>query len=187
MIRLSTLLLVVLISLSAFALHAAPTPRAIQEDAIREAAFRFVLHPYPLSSRAKPMKNEKKPPPIQVPKDYVDPFKVYFLSVGDKKDPSDKVFKRFAGHKPPIKKVSQSYIDSTSKDAKTTGYWVRDKKTKELGLIFTVADIKWLGKNTVTLWASRFAGGVMGSAATLTLRRKGKIWKVTHIKDPIAF
>ncbi len=182
MIRLSTLLAVTILSLSAFTLYAAPTSRVIQEDDIREAAFRFQLHPYPLPSRAKPKKKVKEPAPIQAPKDYVDPFKVYFLSVENDKDPSDKLLKRFAGHKPPIKRVSQSYIDSKSTDPKTSGLWVRDKQTKDIGLIYRVTSIRWLSRNKVTAKGGYFGGGLFATSNTYTLTRRGKTWKVTHIK-----
>lgn len=188
MIRLSTLLAICLLCLNALALYAAPNSRANHEDDIREAALRFQLHPYALPTDTKPKKNVKPPSP-RAPKDSDNPFKVYFFSIGNNKDPSDKLLKRFAGHKPPIKKVSQCYIKSKPDTTGTFSdrLWVRDKRTQEIGIIYTISGIRWLGKNKVRVESHSLAGGLFAGSSTYTLRRKGKTWRVTYVKlGPVA-
>src|SRR5690242_86359 len=62
----------------------------IHEDDIREAVFRYLMSPTHFGSRS---------------------HQVYFLALVKDKDPSDELIKRFVGHEPPVKKVSQSHWD----------------------------------------------------------------------------
>ena len=91
--------------------------RTAQEDEIREVVFRHQF-------------------------DHNDSYqqkraKVYFLSVSGKgADPSDLLLKTFADYRPPVRKVSACTVDSRGR--------VVDKQTGELGVIFKIANIRWV-------------------------------------------
>src|SRR5688572_11848017 len=79
--------------------------RAAVKDDIREAVFRYQLHPpevrIDLKKYPKPRLPSGKEP-------YTPLIKVFFLETENGTDPSGAFMKRFAGHRPPVKKVSQS-------------------------------------------------------------------------------
>jgi len=95
--------------------------RSGDEDDIREAVFRFQF-----DHNASGLQQNAK---------------VYFLSLGKgDKDPSDEFMERFRGQKPPVKKVSQGTVSVTG---------VKDKETREQGLIFRVTSIKWISHTEI--------------------------------------
>jgi hypothetical protein len=93
---------------------------------------------------------------------------IYYLEIGQKGgDPSDEFMKRFADHKPPIRKVSQCSADIRK--------GVRDRKTGEHGLIFRVTSIDWKSDTEVDVQGGYYEGGHSASGNTYTLRKdKGK-------------
>ena len=102
----------------------------------------------------------------------------YFLEVTDLKsgkqiDPSPAFLKRFAGHKPRVAAVSQC---SASADK-----GVRDKKTGEQGLIFSVDDIYWISETQVRVGGGYYEAGLSASGNTYTLEKKNGKWVV--VKD----
>jgi hypothetical protein len=98
---------------------------------------------------------------------------VYFLKIGEKGDPSDVFMRRFAEHKPPVRKVSAC-------TANTEG--VSDKKTGEKGLIFRVESMKWKSDTEVDVKGGYYEAGLSGSGNTYTLKKgKGK-WNVINDK-----
>ena len=83
--------------------------------------------------------------------------KVYFLSFGRDKSPSDKFMKRFKGHKPSVKKESQSIFKDGLKD-KETGETVDTcalVTTKANGLMEQIHNSK---KRMPTILTSELAG-----------------------------
>lgn len=124
--------------------------RAKAEDDIREATFRYqFLH------NASGLQQKAD---------------VYFLSLGGKdRDPSDEFMKRFADHKPPVKKVSQSA-------GRMEG--VRDKATGGRGLIFRVEAIKWVSDTEVTVSGGYYEGGLSSSGNSYHLKKQKDKWVV---------
>jgi hypothetical protein len=109
-------------------------------------------------------------------------YKVYFLSIGNTWtndrpfdiDPPDGFMKRFGGRTPPVKKASQSRIGENGE--------VRDRSSGQLGVIFTVTDIKWASDQEAEAVCSVFKAGLNGCAYKYTLIRKNDKWKVTNKK-----
>jgi len=109
-------------------------------------------------------------------------YRVYFLSLGSTWtndtpfaiDPSDTFMTRFAGRTPPVKKVSQS--------KKAERGQVLDKSTGQLGVIFTVADLKWVSDQEVEATCSVYKAGLNGYAYKYTLIKKNNQWKVANKK-----
>lgn len=168
---------------------AAPWSRAAEEENIRVATFRFQLNPYHVGPKPK-----KSAPMIPAPKGsngevYVYPVKAYFFEV-EGKDPSDSLMKWFAGSNPPIKKVSRSYIISPEDKKeweRNSFYWVRDKQTKDIGLVYSLGRIQWLSRSRIMVEAGYFGGGLNAGRNTYTFRLQSGHWKVTHIEyGPVA-
>ena len=102
--------------------------RNIEEENIAEAAFRYKFEDF--SDGRK--------------------FSVYFLWLEDERDPSDDFMSRFAGNKPPVKKVSQSVKVSDG---------VKDKETGKRGVIYGIPRIKWLNDTEVDVSVSKWVWG----------------------------
>src|SRR5437868_605242 len=103
-------------------------PQKDAEDEIRESVFRYMFehcatqqHPY---------------------------AKAFYIAVEKDKDPSDEFLKRFAGHEPAIKKLSQS---TYSKDGMGI---VVDKETSRGGIQYTVGTLKWVSPEEAQLEGS---------------------------------
>jgi len=89
--------------------YATDAARLNQEDSIREAVFRYQFDHNASGQQKK--------------------ASVYCLSVGNgQTDPSDDLMKRFANHKPPVRKASECQVDPYK--------GVTDKRTGTPGLIF---------------------------------------------------
>jgi hypothetical protein len=95
--------------------------------------------------------------------------KVYFLSIGDDKDPRDAFMARFDKHKPPVKKLSQA----------TGNFGVVDKKTGERGLIFSVTTIEPVDEDKVMVEGGYYEDGLSSSGNVYTVERKNHKWVVT--------
>jgi|NGEPerStandDraft_6_1074524.scaffolds.fasta_scaffold57598_1 hypothetical protein len=101
--------------------------------------------------------------------------KVYFLSFIvpgklDGHDPSDDFMKRFAGHNPRVAKASQA---KTSKDDV-----VRDSKTGEQGLIFSLNAIHWKSDTEVEVSGGYYEASESASSNTYYLVKKSGKWIV---------
>ena len=120
------------------------TIRKTQEDDIRESVFRYQFD----HNTSKLQKTAK----------------AYYLTVGGKVlDPSDEFMKRFAGHTPPVRKLSE---------------W---RKGGE-GLSFRIMSMRWVSDTEV-----RVGGGCgdevgTGSCNTFTVKRDSGGWKVATDK-----
>jgi len=137
---------------------AAESKRHEQEDAVREAVFRYQ---FTNNAAHGPATAEKM-------------IETYYLSIGEKDgDPSVALMKRFAGHKPSVRKVSEC---STAKMR------VTDKQTGKLGLIFRVRSIKWISDTEAEVKGGYYEDGRSASGNTYRVRRKGGIWQITKDK-----
>ena len=149
--------LIVLLA-SAFVAVAADGKRHIEEDAIREAVFRYL---FANNAAHGPATAEKK-------------IEAYYLSIGEKdSDPTDAFMKRFAGNKPPIRKVSEC---STAKMR------VTDKQTGKRGLIFRVRSINRISDTEVEVKGGYYEDGLSASGNTYRVKKKGSTWQVTKDK-----
>jgi hypothetical protein len=118
-------------------------PKAAQEDDIREAVFRFQFQSY-----------DSK---------WLQTFKVFYLSLGDKHDPTDDFLQRFKDTNLDVRKAS-----------------LADRSAGEIkdGLIFYIKEIKWISNKEVQVSGGHFKDGLNGSGRMFqVLREKGK-WLV---------
>ena len=99
---------------------------------------------------------------------------VYCLSLAENKNPDDEFMKRFQGHKPPVKKVSQCTICS--------GEGVKDAETGKQGLILQVTSIKWISNNEVEVEGGYYEAEESSSGNTYRVQREGDQWAVREDK-----
>jgi hypothetical protein len=133
---------------------AADVSQHAQEDAIREAVFRYLF-----KHNAAIQQNPR----------------AYCISLGDNDvDPPDEFMRRFDGHKPSVKKVSECHADPFK--------GVVDKRTNQPGLIFRVRTISWISATEVKVTGGYFQDGLSASGNTLTLKKKQGKWNVTNDK-----
>ncbi len=134
---------------------AADEARESQEDDVREAVFRWQF-----GHNASGQKTNAH---------------AYFLAIGEKGvDPTDAFMKRFAGHTPPVRKVSAA--------SASAGRMVFDKETGETGLIFRVMSIKWKSDTEVDVTGGYYESGFSAAVNTYTVRKEEGKWKVTRDK-----
>ena len=101
--------------------------------------------------------------------------KVYFLEVNGE-DPSDPFMKRFAGHAPIVKKVSEALTSA----GETTG--VVDKVTGQHGLIFNQGAIQWIEDDVVEVSGGYFEAGLSASGNIYSFTKENDKWSVTKNK-----
>lgn len=156
--------------------------REYDEKNIQIALFRYMLKtlneqpPIGTPHLSKPGDSES---PDEIPP--LERFTVYYLALHHHKDPGDNILKHFARNKPPVKKVSESYIDQRAPHF--TWSSVRDKQTHEVGRIYSVGEVKWVNRTEVEVQGGFYAGGLNGMSCVYTLKRKGRAWRVTGNKD----
>ncbi len=96
----------------------------------------------------------------------------YCLAVGDKDaDPSEDFLKRFAHHKPPVRKASACRITASGE--------VIDNHTGKRGLLFRVENIRWISDTEVAVDGGYSEGNVSSSDNTYTVRKQNGRWEVT--------
>lgn len=96
---------------------------------------------------------------------------VYCLSVEKGSDPPDAFVKRFAGHIPRVRKISECIADSHK--------GVVERNTGKRGLIFRVKSIKWISQTEAEVLGGYFEDGLSASGNTYTVTKtKGK-WRVS--------
>ena len=134
---------------------ASGAPRLSQEDNIREAVFRYQFNHNASGQQQRAA--------------------FYCLAVGEKRsDPSDEFMKRFADHKPPVRKVSECQIDPSK--------GVIDKRTGTSGLVFRVTGITWISDSEVEAAGGYYEAGLSSSGNTYTLTKQHGQWKVSKDK-----
>ncbi len=97
--------------------------------------------------------------------------KGHYLSVGETTDPSDEFMRRFRGHTPPVKRVSECELT-------VFGSVVKDRTTGERGLIFRVTDIVWRSDTEVEVTGGYYEASMSGSTIHWRVAREGDQWKV---------
>jgi hypothetical protein len=104
-----------------------------------------------------------------------NPWKVnvFFLQLENGADPSDEFMKRFAGHKPPVKKASACEVDKEG---------VRDTVTGERGLLLKITNVRWRSEVESEVEATYSQELEVTSDQIYTLRKWIGKWKVTAIK-----
>lgn len=121
--------------------------RTIEEENIAEAAFRYQFEDCCDGTK----------------------YSVYFLWLGDERDPKDDFMRRFAGHNPPVKMASRSVKVSDGVD---------DKETGKRGLIFGIPRIQWLNDVEVDVSVSKFVWGWGQYGYVCRVVREGDRWVV---------
>ncbi len=82
--------------------------------------------------------------------------------------------KRFADHKPPVRKASDS--------KRGPGLEVIDRKTGEKGVILRVESIKWISAIEVEVQGGYSQSGLSASGNIYTVKKKNGKWSVAHDK-----
>lgn len=129
------------------------------EDDIREAVFRYQFHDGRSGQQEKLM--------------------VYCLSMGDlsaghESDPSDAFIYRFRHHRPPVRKQSECTMDVLQ--------GVKDARIGLPGLLFYVANIRWLSNSKAEVTGGYYSDGLSASGNTYTVVQRHGAWTVTHDK-----
>lgn len=124
---------------------------AADEDDIREAVFRHLF-----THNASAQQHRAK---------------VYFLSLGEGKAPSNLFMLRFKDHKPPVKAAS-SLASMRINGAKGKGRVVN-------GLIFYVTKIERVDEDEVEVFGGYYEGDLSSSGNIYRVKRKGDRWVVT--------
>jgi hypothetical protein len=96
---------------------------------------------------------------------------VYCLSVEKGADPPDSFVKRFAGHTPTVRKVSECTADPYK--------GVVDQYTGKRGLIFQVKGIKWISQAEAEVFGGYFEDGLSASGNTYTVTKTKGTWRVS--------
>src|SRR5689334_427177 len=130
-------LCIALVSATAILSRAADISRESQVNDIREAVFRYQFE-HNASGQQQSAHD-------------------YYLAIGDKdSDPSDEFMKRFAHHKPPVRKASASRI------VPSTGAVV-NRRNGRTGLLFNVSAITWVSDTEVNVIGGYSEGNVSAS------------------------
>jgi hypothetical protein len=153
-IALTLRLLLVVLTSSCFSL-ATDTNRFGQEDAISEVVFRYQFE-HNASGQQKSAH-------------------AFCLALGEKRsDPADQLMKRFAHHRPPVRKASSCHVTSSGE--------VIDNHTNESALIFFISSIRWISDSEVKAEGGYDEGNVSSSGNTYTVRKRNSKWEVTDDK-----
>ena len=148
----SVLLLLLLMPVSP--ISAADVDRAAEENNIREAVFR---HQFEHNGSGQQQKAN-----------------AYCLSIlldQKKSDPSDEFIKRFAGHKPPVRRASECHWTKVK---------VVENRTGRSALILFVSSITWVSDTEVTVGGGYEEANLSESGNTYTVKKQGGQWTVTE-------
>ena len=110
---------------------------------------------------------------------------VYFLSVGarEDRDPDDAFMERFAGHRPPVKPISEATLSGAAQPGSALAAapfpgQVIDRRTGQPGLILRVSRLTWLSESEARVEASTFAHGLAARGLLYHVAREGGRWVV---------
>jgi hypothetical protein len=93
-------------------------------------------------------------------------------------DPSDQFMKRFAHHKPPVRKASACHWASIQ---------VVENRTGRSALIFRVSRLTWISDTEVSVDGGYDEGNQSSSGNTYTVRKRNGKWEVTGDKMNMIF
>jgi hypothetical protein len=124
------------------------------KDDIREAVFRYLFEHNGLELRGDQW--------------------VYFLAYKNEgwKSPSADFMKRFAGHTPRVKPVSDANIEAGSGT-------VTDKVMLQKGIIFYIATMEWVDENMAKVEGGYYMGNEGARGNSYYVERQGDSWVVT--------
>lgn len=98
---------------------------------------------------------------------------LYFLSLGDGKDPTVEFMKKFDDSPYPVKSYSQSVYQNGIITERTTG---------QRGIQLEVQDINWLSNREVEVRGSWFAGHENYQEQVFRVRKKDGTWVIESVK-----
>ena len=91
-------------------------------------------------------------------------------------DPSEALLRRFAGHQPPVKKLSSCQMDLRNLSG------VTDLETGGRAVIFRVSPLVWESDTEVVVDGGYHASGLSGSGKTYRVRFQGGTWVVVEAR-----
>lgn len=159
-----------------FSFYKNPPARRVQEDNIRETVLR-----YQFQHNGSGIQQNAGAYYISLYDEGVEPASpvkefaliVHALVFDRPGVPSDGFIRRFRGHSPPVKKVSQCILEING---------IRDRKTGQRGLMLSVGRIKWINDQTVEVNGGYYEGGMSASGNTYRVVRREKTWVVVSDK-----
>ena len=92
------------------------------------------------------------------------------MSVDEKANPSDALLTRFAGRRPLVKKVSESF----SKEYEG----IYDKETGKKGILFRITSIKWVSETEAEVEGGHYTGPLAASGHVYKMRFENGKWIV---------
>lgn len=98
---------------------------------------------------------------------------LYFLSLGDSKDPADEFLKTFDGSPYSVKRYSESVYQNGL---------ITERKTGQRGIRLEVKSIQWLSNNEVKVEGSWFAGNENYQEQIFRVHKEHGIWSVKSVK-----
>ncbi len=107
------------------------------------------------------------------------PFtKVFFIAIDKDKDPPKEFMKKFEGHNPRVKKLSQSTYTSD------TGMIV-DEETGGAGIRYSVGVVKWINETEARLEGSYYVGMLFAGGCEYRIVLEGSQWVVKGCEGEI--
>jgi len=100
----------------------------------------------------------------------------YFLSLGDRKDPTDTFMRRFDGYPRPVKRYSESIYQNGR---------VTEKATGQSGIQLQVTSIKWVGRFEIEVEVFWLAGREDFVNQRLQVYKENGIWSVKSVKETL--
>lgn len=126
-----------------------------EEDQIREAVFRYQFE-FNASGQGQSAN-------------------AYYLRLEDDQDPTLRLLQRFDGHQPPVKPASRSTLEAGTA-------LVVDSQSGLPGLIFWIADIRWLDDDNIEVDGGYDEASESASGSVYYLQKAGGLWKVRDEK-----
>ncbi len=95
--------------------------------------------------------------------------KAYYLTIGTNgADPSDNLLKRFAGHKPPVFKISK----------------LKPNNKKEIdGLTFKITNLRWISETEVEVTGGYYEGPLSSSGGIYRVKKHNGKWIVLNYQE----
>ena len=151
--RLASLALLTVVVLSACARVDEPVAPASPEDQVREAVFHYLFEHQQLKPQGT--------------------LEAYFLGLGAKgDDPPPHFMRRFAGHRPPVKPLSASSLD-------TQEMRLLDPETGGVGLYFEIHSVDWRGEDQAHVQGGCYLYPVTDRRSEYRVTRDSGGWVVT--------
>jgi hypothetical protein len=131
----------------------AVAPQPSEEDQIREVVFRYQFE-FNASGQGQSANT-------------------YFLRLEGDQDPSPQLLQRFLGHRPPVKPASASTLEAGTAQ-------VVDSESRLPGLVFWIAEIRWLGGDEVEVDGGYDEASESAAGSVYHLERARGRWEVVR-------